>query len=418
MPLVMPCGPTLTAEAALSTATGTYAAWDASKWDAALWGPDIVWTDISAYVRSLQTDRAFSRQQQLWQAGTGGAVLDNRDRRFSPDNMTGPYVVAGVTGVRPWRPIRYRATWAGVTYDLYTGYSLDWMETWVDGHADSTVSVPATDELGQLAAFEGLAVAPVGAGDLSGARAHRLLDNAGHTGLRNIAVGRNTMQATTFSSGTATELALTADSEGGALWVDANGSVMFDDQYALMEQTRSNTIQARFDDGSGGDLPCADVKPAYNGDLISNIAAFQRVGGAVQTATDATSRALYGDKRKTRTDLICETDVQAAALATFWVTRYGQPEQRFSQIVLRPQRDPNRLWPQALGRRIRDLIRVTARPIGGTTVVQDCHIVGIHHQTNGEQWTTTFDLWSAAVYQTFSTSRWNVGLWDSAAWFF
>lgn len=418
MPLVLPCGPTLIAEAALSTATGTYGVWDSSKWDSALWGPDVTYVDISQYVRTLSIDRAFSRQQQLWQAGTANAVLSNRDRRFSPDNTSSPYVVGGVTGIRPWRPMRYRATWAGVTYDLYQGYSLDWLETWVPGHFDSTVAVPCTDELGRLAGYDGIADSPVGAGDTYGARVHRVLDHAGHAGPRNVAVGRNTMQATTFASNAATELALTADSEGGSFWIDANGTIEADDQYALIEQTRSNTIQARFDDGTGGDLPCNDIKPALNGDLISNIASFQRVGGSVQTAVDQTSRALYQDKRKTRTDLICETDTQALSLATLWVVRYAQPEQRFSQIVVKPQANPARLWPQVLGRRIRDLVRVTAYPIGGGTVVQDCHIVGIHHTTDGAEWTTTFDLWSASVYQTYATSRWDVGRWDSAAWFF
>lgn len=418
MTVTIHAGPQITVEAGLSAIQGSYAAWDASVWDTGTWGPDVIYTDISQYARQFQVDRAFSRQQQLWQAGTANITLSNRDRRFSPDNMSSPYVIAGQTGVRPWRPVRIRATYGGTTYYLYGGYTLDFIESWTAGQKDAIVNVPCTDELGRLAAYDGLAVSPVGAGESSGARVNRLLDAAGHMGSRNVDSGRNTMLATTMSTNTAQEIQLTADSEGGAFWVAEDGTVTFDDQYALIEDTRSNTIQATFSDGKTSDLPCVDVKPAYNGDLINNVASFQRVGGTVQTATDAVSRALYQDKRKTRTDLVCEQDSQALALATFWVVRYGQPEQRFSQIIIKPNRDPTRLWPQVLGRRIRDLIRVIAKPIGGTTVTQDCHIVGIHHKTDGSDWTTTFDLWSATVYETYATSRWDVGMWDSAAWFF
>jgi hypothetical protein len=187
-------------EAALSASTGTYGAWDSGLWDTATWGPDVLWTDITAYVRTIKADRAFSRGVQAWSAGTAQLVLDNRDGRFSPDNLSGPYVTAGVTQVRPWRPVRIRATYSGTTYYLYTGYALDWVESWAGpartGKGDAICTVPCTDELGHLAGFDGLAQTPAGAGETSGARIHRVLNNAGHTGTRSIDVGRTTVQDT------------------------------------------------------------------------------------------------------------------------------------------------------------------------------------------------------------------------------
>jgi hypothetical protein len=43
---------TLTVEAALSAATGSYGAWDSGIWDTSTWGPDVVWTDVSGYPRT------------------------------------------------------------------------------------------------------------------------------------------------------------------------------------------------------------------------------------------------------------------------------------------------------------------------------------------------------------------------------
>lgn len=423
MAVQLPCGVAVTVEAAFSAATGVYGAWDTAIWDTAAWGPDAAYVDISQYLRfPLQTNRKFSRDVQAWDPGTASAVLSNRDRRFSPDNLSGAYVTSGVTGIRPWRPFRLSATWNGVTYILYTGYLLTYQEDWAGGHADSTVSVACTDEFARLAGFDGTEQTPVGAGETSGLRIHRLLNNAAHTGTRNIAAGRTTVQATTLASNTATELKLVTDSEGGGLFIDADGSVVFEDQYALVEQARSNTIQATFGDGSGSELECSDVGIEYNGDLIVNIASYARVGSTAQIAPDptGTSRALYGDHRASRTDLVCETDAQALALATFDVARYKDPELRVTQIKIKPLGDPDKLWPQALGRRVRDLVRVVVRPIGGGTITRDCHIAGIHHETDGASWTTTFDLWSASVYQLYATSRWDVGTWDGAttSWFF
>ena len=31
---------------------------------------------------------------------------------------------------------------------------------------------------------------------------------------------------------------------------------------------------------------------------------------------------------------------------------------------------------------------------------------------------TTFDLWSATPYTAFARSRWDVGRWDEATWFY
>jgi hypothetical protein len=57
-------------------------------------------------------------------------------------------------------------------------------------------------------------------------------------------------------------------------------------------------------------------------------------------------------------------------------------------------------------------------PLGGGRIVQDCHIAGISHQISGDDWVTVFDLWSADFYQRYSTSRFDVGAFDTARFFF
>lgn len=415
-------GVQITVEIALSSATSTYGLWNSAVWNTGLWGPGMEWTDVSAYVRSIRTDRAFSGQPQAWNAGTAEVVLANNDGRFSPDNLSGPYVIAGVTGIRPNRPLRVKATYAGVTGYLYTGYITDWSDTWVDAHADAYVTVPCVDDWALFGDIDGFETTPVGAGETSGARIHRILDSFGSTIERNVAVGSTTVQATDLSANVQTELKLVADSEGGSVWIDANGSLVFESQYALLDQPRSNTLQAVFSDGSDANLPCSDVTPGTGSDGLKNVVAFTRVGGSAQVVADEISRALYQTKRYTRSDFVCETDAQALSLAAFYLEQHKAPTKRFTRIQTLPRNKPAALFPQVLARRIHDLIRVIARPRGSPTVTRDCHISGIHHVIDRSQWTTQFDLTDATVYQAYSSGggfgRWDIASWGSNNWFF
>lgn len=305
---------TLTVEAALSAATGSYAVWDVSTFNGYEFGPDIIYTDITEYVLGISVSRRFGREVQVWESGRLTLTLDDADGRFDPSNLSGPYVTGGVTGIRPWRPVRVRAAYNGVTYNIYSGYALAWQESYVKGAAVAQVDVAGVDELGRLAGFDGLEQPSVGGGETSGKRIHRILNNAGHAGERSIDEGRITVLPTTLSSNAVSEMQLTAESEGGAVFIDASGAVVFQHQYALIENTRSNTIQATFGD-SAGELPYFDIDTAYDGDLLANIAVFGRTGGATQTASDNTSRALYGDRRYVQTNLVCETDSQVLGRA-------------------------------------------------------------------------------------------------------
>lgn len=75
-------------------------------------------TDISAWVRSASTSRGADRVTSpviSYDAGTGQVVLDNRDRRFDPTHLGGPYVIADRSQVSPMRPMRIRARWGSTT---------------------------------------------------------------------------------------------------------------------------------------------------------------------------------------------------------------------------------------------------------------------------------------------------------------
>lgn len=413
-------GVTLTVELGLSSATGAYALWGVSLWDVGVWGPDVAFADVTRYVRGWSMDRQFSRAVQGWREGTATVVLDNRDGRFSPSNLAGPYVAGGVTQIRPMLPIRITTSYASTSYAVYRGYVRSWTDSWSGGavgRGDAVTTLSCADEWAKLAKVDGIEVAPVGAGDRAGPRIHRILDAAGNTAARNVESGSSTMQATTLADNVLTEIDKVVEAEGGACWIEADGSITFEGRDALVNNLRSVNSQATFaDDGSG--YKYADASVEFDAELMVNYASYTPEGGTAQVASAPTSRSLNGEARDVKTGLICETDGQALVLAQWVVTQYQDPQERFVSVTVKPRRDPTNLWPQVLGRHIRDMITVVRNPPGGFEISRDCHIAGISHQVTAADWTTTFHLWDATVYAAFATSRWDVGRWDSALWSF
>lgn len=422
---------TLTVEISLSSATSTYGIWNTSLWNTGLWGPDETWVDVSAYLRSLNTDRHFNRDMEIWETGTGTLVLNNRDGRFSSKNLSGPYVTSGVTQIRPWRAMRVRATFGGIVYDVFRGYVTGFRDSYVPAgpsKGDAITVCACVDEFGNLAKIDGSPQTAAGADESTGRRIQRILDFAGHTGPRNTDTGVSTVQSTTFTNSVSSELKLTLDSEGmgAALYVEADGTVTFKDAYSLIEDLRSNTVQATWGDAGGTEVPYANLTTRDDGDLLVNYIEYTRVSGAVQRYSDISSAALYaGIKRDTRTDLICSTDAQVANIAAFQLQKHSHPEERIEGIKVFPVRpstaDTAIVMPLVLGTKVRDLWRVKRQAPGGYTLSETGHVTGIKHSITPETMETDFTLWSADIYQ--GVGRWDISTWASSTdtaptWFF
>lgn len=393
------------------------------KLDTATLAPADLWVDVSAYVSAVQTRRGATRADGpnlRYEPGTATVVLRNEDRRFDPTNTAGPYVTAGVTQVEPMRPIRVRATWNGVSYPLWRGYIDEWRIGY-DGPNVSTATVTCFDAFTVFASYDRTAIAAVGAGETSGARVGRILDSVGWPSAdRVVATGKSTVQATTLADNVLTELLLTSDSELGELYIDAEGHVVFRDRHAALTDTRSNTSQATFGDLSP-ELRYADVAIDYSRSSLYNLITIGRAGGTAQTVENAASRTAYLTRTYRRTDLIMESDTEAASQATFLLGQAAEPELRFSSMVVKPRRDSDGaglLFPQALGRLIGDRITVKRRPPGGGAVIsRDVFVRGIEHRiaAGATDWETTFVFQSATRFDFFVLNSSVLGVLDTSA---
>lgn len=317
--------------------------------------------------------------------------------------LDGLVTATGGTLVKPMRPIRVRAIWNSVTYDLFRGYVDSWDIEW-NGPNWSEVTVPCTDAFKIFANRDRASSESVSAAsELSSARVTRILDNAGWPSAdRSIATGDVTLQSTTLSGNILEELLLTVDTEVGELYIDGAGKVYFRNRNAINNDSRSTTSNGTFGDGGGSELPYFDLSFSNDDTQLVNRVIITRVGGTQQMAEDTASQADYLIRTFERTDLLFNSDANALTMAQWVLSLSAQPELRFDQLTLKPQRDETNLYPQALNRLIGDRITVRRRPPGGGDMIeQDCFIRGIEHEITPGEWITRWTLQSGASGGSF-----------------
>lgn len=365
-------------------------------------GPsDGLWTDVSAYVRGVKIDRGRQWLLENYRTGTCTLELDNADGRFSPHSLSGPYVSAGVTQLQPERRVRVQATWGGTTYDLFHGFVDSWAPEWGHPQGGSTI-VRASDGLKVLARFDPLAESsPVGSGERTDQRISRLLDLASWPdGDRALSTGNSTVQASTLAQNVLTEILLTTDSEGvtAAFYMDEAGKATFEHRNEIFEATRSNTVQAVFGD-EPGEVPYFSLGiPPFDATVTKNDVSIARVGGTAQTAEDTDSIARYFHRTHRRHDLIFETDAEAASYADALIYFASYVEQRIDTVALRglPDDTDRAVWPEILGRRLRDRIQVIRRPDNDAELDLELYIEGVKHEIQpGNRWVCEFSTSSA-----------------------
>jgi hypothetical protein len=107
----------------------------------------VSWTDVTTYVRSIETSRGRTDDFADFDTGTANVVLSNNSRLFDPFYTAGTYYGK----LLPRRQIRIRATSGATTYDIFRGFVSGWPVTYTNSGKDSTVTLQCFDALGLLA---------------------------------------------------------------------------------------------------------------------------------------------------------------------------------------------------------------------------------------------------------------------------
>ena len=257
-------------------------------------------------------------------------------------------------------------------------------------------------------------------GDLAGTRITTILDAISWPqNLRAIDTGQTRLAVQNATQSVLDLLNEAAQTDVGAIYVEGDGTVIFDDRTSIISEDRCITSQATFD-ATTKNNQFSDVKILYDDDLIYNIVRVNRkitsvtsgdsLVGTTVTIGNAESQSLYG-ARTLDIELPIPSSYgsdtsygQSTAndMALFLSSQYANPELRPDSISFKPRRDPSNLWPQVLGRRLRDRITVKfAVPGGGSPVERDCFVAQVQHSGSPADWTTRFGLSSATFFTGF-----------------
>lgn len=413
--------PTITVEIGFSTVSSGASTWSTGLWNTADWsGRDVVWTDVSAYVRTISTSRDKNRDVDQFQSGTAQVTFSNIDARFTPANTAGPYADGGVTKIVPRVPIRIRAAWASTTYGVFYGRVNSWADAYPGQGKDCVTTINCSDVLADLATVDlaELLVA-VGASEAAGLRISRILNASGWQWGTDLNAGAlSTMQGTVYADSALSLVQTTAESDGGAVFADQDGQLVYHDPYweAGARSTRATTAQIVFG-SDASEVKFTDPQVTYDDTMIFNSSTVTRAGGIEQASLDVDSVSLYGTRSISHSGVLCETDAQSSVLADFDIFRFADPEYRVASLLVYPASSAAAYWPLILAARVGDLCTVKVPTPAVITITRSVFITGISHTlTSSGGWVVQFGFASAAPW-TAVQGGWDTGLWDTVAFF-
>lgn len=343
--------------------------------------------DVSNQVDYITTKRGRQAEADQFQTGTLTMRIVDQNGDFNSQNVNSPYYSL----LSPMRKVAITATYASVTYPVFSGFITSYTTTTPQNATDvvyTTITAVDAFRLAQNAQIS--TVAGTSAGQLSGARINNLLDVIDWpASMRDIDAGLTTMQADPGTARTALGAMQTVEtSEYGAFYVDASGSFVFQDRTVTASSVSATPVVFN-DDGTG--ISYSNVFWVLNDVLVYNEANITRTGGSVQTATNQASIDKYFLHSYNQQNLLMETDAVALQYAQAYVASRAETSVRVDAVLLDLYTDNYNLGIiAALSLDYFDPITITTTQPGSSTLTKTLQIFGVAMSISPNQWKVTF----------------------------
>jgi hypothetical protein len=343
--------------------------------------------DVSNQVNRIETNRGRTALSDEFQTGSLTLRITDQNGDFNPQNVSGPYYNL----LTPMKKVQITATYGSVTYPIFAGYITSYVTTYPQESEDvAMTTIQAVDafRLAQLAQIS--TVAGTSAGQLSGARVDDILDQISWpASQRDIDPGLTTLQADPGTNRTALQALFTvANSEYGAIYVDADNNFVFQDR-GVTASSIGGTPTVFADDGSG--ITYFDATWILNDVLIFNKATITRAGGSPQVALNQASIDKYFLHSYFLDNLLMQTDAAALDHAQAYVASRQETSIRVDAIVLDLYTPSyNSGIVAALDLDFFDPITVKTTQPGGSLLEKTLQIFGVRMNITPNSWKTTF----------------------------
>jgi hypothetical protein len=326
--------------------------------------------DLSSQTRQIKISRGRNIMRDTYEAGNCTVRVIDQNGDFNVQNPASPYFGF----LTPLRKIRVAATTATTQNFLFSGYVTDYKYTYPQGEELGYVDINCADAFRLFAMANVSTVASATAGQTTGTRIDKILDQVDFpASMRIIDVGSTTVQAdpaTTRSSLSAIQVA--EFTEQGACYVRADGEVEFRDRSEVVSSLAVAPIQ--FNQTTG--IPYANLKFAFDDKLIINNASMTRIGGTTVTSVDPDSIAKYFPHGMNVENLIAQTDAQVQDIADIYVATRRETSIRIDAMTI-DLLDPNVPTDTIIGLDYFQNVEITNDQPGGSTIVKTLQVQGL-----------------------------------------
>jgi hypothetical protein len=229
----------------------------------------------------------------------------------------------------------------------------------------------------------------------SGNRVYSLLYLFGMQSIAmDIANGNSLMAPVDIDGGSLLDSLLEAvKAEGGRLYMDADGTLVFRGRLDNLVKTRSTTVQATFDD-TGSNIRYLEASPTLDVQYMFNQITTSTKGGTDYQVNDATSQTAYGVRSMDNTGLGLASENDAISQAQWLAAKYSMPKARLPFMRFSP-RTSSAAMTAALSLNLADRISISRKPQNlGLIWSFNALIEGLSHtiDLSNLSWDTTYNL--------------------------
>jgi hypothetical protein len=342
--------------------------------------------DVSAQVSKIDTRKERNLFQDKYLSGTATVRIIDETGAWNPQNVSSPYY----PNLVPLRSIQISANYSSTNYPIFKGYITEYLYTYPKDQEIGYVDLICSDGFKLLFNSNVTTVTGQAAGQDTGTRIDKILDTVGWpVSQRSIQTGNTTCVADPGTTRTGLTAVQTAEfTEQGAFYVDKAGNAVFKNRQFVYDAQAATPTE--FSNATGStDINYAGIVFAHDDKTIVNQATVTRIGGTAQTFSDATSVAQYFLHSITADQMLMQTDANALALATAYVTTRKDTTIRIESITL----DLVTLGygagiVAALDLDYFDTMEITNVNVSGTTIVKKLQCQGISHSITPNTWVT------------------------------
>jgi hypothetical protein len=330
--------------------------------------------DLTPNVRNITINRGRNILSDQYVAGDAVVRVLDPDGAWNPQNTSSPYYPYLV----PLRKLRISATTATKDAFLFSGYTTEYRYTFPQGQEVGYVDIYCSDAFKLFNLAQVQTVADSGAGQSTGTRIGKILDQVGFpSNMRTVATGNSLCQADPATLRTSLNALKNVEfSEQGAFYIDGSGTAVFKSRNQVVSSISGTPIE--FNQTTG--IPYKNLVYAFDDKLIINTSSITRYGSSsAQFAQNATSVERYFPHQYSATDLVVDTDASALNIARTYVATRAETTIRIDAMTV-DLLDPDVPTDTMIALDYFQNLRITNVGEAGSTIVKTLQVQGLTWQ--------------------------------------